>query len=66
MVDDNEVVTVRYRDPKYADDFIFEAKRLPNAIEPPTVLAPDNRPNDYKPQIGKYIIIKFVLARYLH
>lgn len=47
------MVTVRFRDPKYPDDFIFKAQRLPGAIDPPTVLAPENRSNDYRPQIGK-------------
>lgn len=48
----NSVITVRYRDPKYADDFIFEAKRLTGAIDPPTVLAPENKSSNYRPQIG--------------
>lgn len=51
-IEDNAVVTVRFRDPKYADDFIFESKKLKNAIDPPAVLAPDDRSNDYRPQIG--------------
>lgn len=48
----NRVVTVRYRDPVYAEGFIFEAKRLPNAIEPPTVLAPERRDDNYRAQVG--------------
>lgn len=48
----NKVVTVSYRDPKYPDGFIFEAKVLPGAIEPPNVLAPENRASNYRPQIG--------------
>lgn len=48
----NKVVTIRYRDPKYPDGFIFEAKPLPGAIEPPNVLAPEQRPSNYRPQIG--------------
>lgn len=51
-LEDNKVLTVRYRDPKYPIDFVFEAKRLPGAIDPPTVLAPENRPSNYRPQIG--------------
>lgn len=51
-LEDNQVLTVRYRDPKYPAGFTFEAKRLPGAIEPPTVLAPENRPTNYRPQIG--------------
>lgn len=48
----NRIVTISFRDPKYADGFIFEAKRLPGAIDPPNVLAPENRPSNYRPQIG--------------
>lgn len=51
-IENNKVATVRYRDPKYPDDFIFKAVRLANAIEPPNVLAPDSRPSNYRPQIG--------------
>lgn len=51
-IEDNKVLTVRYRDPKYPDDFIFEAKRLPKAIDPPTVLAPEHRASNYRPQVG--------------
>lgn len=46
------MVTVCFRDPKYEDSFIFEAKRLPGAVDPPNVLAPENRPSGYRPQIG--------------
>lgn len=49
---DNKVVTISFRDPKYADGFIFEAKKLPGAIDPPNVLAPEQRPSNYRPQIG--------------
>lgn len=48
----NKVVTICFRDPKYPDGFIFEAKRLPGAIDPPNVLAPEQRPSNYRPQIG--------------
>lgn len=51
-IEDNIVLTVRFRDPKYPDDFIFKAARLPKAVDPPTVLAPENKPTDYRPQIG--------------
>lgn len=51
-ISDNKVITVCYRDPKYPDGFIFEAKRLPGAIDPPNVLAPENRASNYRPQIG--------------
>lgn len=51
----NHVVTVRYRDPKYSDDFVFPARRLEGAKEPPRVLKPEdyhggNR--NYRPVIG--------------
>lgn len=48
----NKVVTISYRDPKYPEGFVFEAKRLPGSIDPPNVLAPENRPSNYRPQIG--------------
>lgn len=48
----NNIVTIKFRDPKYPDGFIFEAKRLAGAIDPPTVLAPEQRPSNYRPQIG--------------
>lgn len=51
-IEDNSVVTVRFRDPKYPDDYIFKAERLAGAVDPPTVLAPENRSSDYRPQIG--------------
>lgn len=51
-IHNNRVVTVNYRDPKYPEGHKFEAKRLPGAIDPPNVLAPENRPSNYRPQIG--------------
>lgn len=41
-VSENSVYTVRYRDPVYPSDFIFPAKKLNNAIDPPTVLKAGN------------------------
>ena len=46
---------VRYRDLKYGDDFIFPAKRLPNAEDPPKVLKPEdlaNRGANFTPRFG--------------
>lgn len=51
-IHNNKVLTVRYRDPKYPEDFIFKAERLAKAIDPPTVLAPEHRSSNYRPQIG--------------
>lgn len=51
---ENKVITVRYRDPKYADGFIFPARKLEHASEPPKVLkqtVDQGRPN-YRPVIG--------------
>ncbi|XP_043483313.1 5'-3' exoribonuclease 2 homolog [Leptopilina heterotoma] len=55
----NQVYCVRFRDPKYADSFIFPAKKLKGAIEPQKVLKPQdfeqmnrNTGNQWKPQIG--------------
>ncbi|XP_049959771.1 5'-3' exoribonuclease 2 homolog [Schistocerca serialis cubense] len=55
-INNNEVYCVKFRDPKYADTFIFPAKRLKGAREPPRVLKPqdlnahDSR--NWRPQIG--------------
>ncbi|XP_072390493.1 5'-3' exoribonuclease 2 homolog [Diabrotica undecimpunctata] len=55
-ITENKVCTVRFRDPKYDKGFIFPAKRLEGAKDPPTVLKPgdlsreDNR--NWRPQIG--------------
>ncbi|XP_046426215.1 5'-3' exoribonuclease 2 homolog isoform X1 [Neodiprion fabricii] len=62
-VRDNRVYCVRFRDPKYQKDFIFPAKKLKGAKEPPKVLKPQdfeqmNRAsgggggNQWRPQIG--------------
>lgn len=52
----NMVVCVRFRDPKYADDFVFPAKRLPGATEPQRVLKPGDlsqeESRNWRPQIG--------------
>lgn len=51
---ENRVITVRYRDPKYADGFIFPARKLSEATDPPKVLkqgVDQGRPN-YRPVIG--------------
>lgn len=53
-VTDNRVITVNYRDPKYAEDFIFPARKLEAAVEPPKVLkqgVDQGNPN-YRPVIG--------------
>jgi 5'-3' exoribonuclease 2 len=51
---DNRVITVRYRDPKYAEGFIFPARKLENATEPPKVLKQgiDQGNPNYRPVIG--------------
>lgn len=51
-IHENKVLTVCFCDPKYPEDFIFKAKRLAKAIDPPTVLAPEHRASNYRPQIG--------------
>lgn len=51
---ENRVITVRYRDPKYAEGFIFPACKLSNATDPPKVLkqgVDQGNPN-YRPVIG--------------
>ena len=41
-VNNVRAISVRFRDPKYADDFLFPAKRLPGAEDPPKVLKPED------------------------
>ncbi|KDR24133.1 5'-3' exoribonuclease 2-like protein [Zootermopsis nevadensis] len=52
----NSVYCVRFRDPKYEDSFVFPARRLKGARDPPRVLKPqDLSPSQnrgWKPQIG--------------
>lgn len=56
-VRNNKVYCIRFRDPKYSSNFIFPARKLQGAKEPPRVLKPQdfeqmNRGNSWKPQIG--------------
>ncbi|KNC26021.1 putative 5'-3' exoribonuclease 2 [Lucilia cuprina] len=51
-ITENYVITVKFRDPHYAEDFIFPAERLTNAIDPPNILAPESRGSNYRPRIG--------------
>ena len=39
-VEGNRAVCVRFRDPKYPEDFIFPSERLIGAKDPPNVLKP--------------------------
>lgn len=50
----NSVVTVRFRDPKYSEMYIFKAVRLNGVKEPARVLKPGdmNSQTPYRPQIG--------------
>ena len=44
---------VRYRDLKYPESFIFPAKRLENAVDPPNVLRPQDLVSaNYAPRFG--------------
>ncbi|XP_050083448.1 5'-3' exoribonuclease 2 homolog [Anopheles aquasalis] len=43
-VTDNRVLTVRFLDPKFADDFIFPARKLDNATDQPKVLGAQDGP----------------------
>nr|XP_053647006.1 5'-3' exoribonuclease 2 homolog [Cherax quadricarinatus] len=55
-VRNNQVVTVRFRDPEYPKGFVFPARRLEKAEEPPRVLKPQDlsalESKNYRPQIG--------------
>lgn len=52
----NLVCSVRFRDPKYKDGFIFPAKKLKGAKEPSRVLKPEDfnpqQNRNWRPQIG--------------
>ena len=51
----NRVLCVRYRDLKFDPDFIFPAKRLPGAQDPPCVLRPEDlieRSSNFTPRMG--------------
>ncbi|XP_052865741.1 5'-3' exoribonuclease 2 homolog [Anopheles cruzii] len=43
-ITDNRVLTVRFLDPKFADDFIFPARKLDNATDQPKVLGAKEGP----------------------
>lgn len=47
-------MTVSYRDPKYPENFIFPARKLENAIDPPKILKQgvDQGNPFYRPKIG--------------
>lgn len=53
---DNIVCCVRYRDPKYASGFVFRAKKLVGAKDPPRVLKPEDltpqQNSNWRAQIG--------------
>ncbi|CAH0400654.1 unnamed protein product [Chilo suppressalis] len=52
----NRAVCVRFQDPQYPEDFIFPARRLLRAVEPPRILKPGNLSHEenrnWRPQIG--------------
>ncbi|KOB62670.1 5'-3' exoribonuclease 2-like protein, partial [Operophtera brumata] len=53
----NQAVCARFVDPQYPDDFVFPARRLKGAVEPPRVLKPGAFPDNeqrrnWRPQIG--------------
>uniref|UniRef100_A0A914V340 Xrn1 helical domain-containing protein n=1 Tax=Plectus sambesii TaxID=2011161 RepID=A0A914V340_9BILA len=55
-LEDNRAIMAVYRDPEFAKDHVFSAKRLEGAVEPPKTLKPqdynDRREGRYQPQIG--------------
>jgi len=54
-VENVRTLCVKYRDPTYDEDFIFPAKRLPNAVDPPAVLRPQDlveRSSNFTPRHG--------------
>ncbi|XP_068140814.1 5'-3' exoribonuclease 2 homolog [Drosophila tropicalis] len=51
-ITDNQIVTTTFNDPQYDDDYIFPAKRLPKAVDPPQVLSSQDHHNKTGPVIG--------------
>lgn len=53
-VTENRVISAKILDPQYQEGFIFPARRLENACEPPKVLkqGSDNQNRNYRPVIG--------------
>lgn len=52
--DENRVLTVNFRDPKYPGSFIFPARKLENATDPPKLLKQESDFGNqhYRPNIG--------------
>lgn len=60
----NQVLTVEFRDPEYADDYKFMAVKLPGAMDPPKVLKGQNdKTANYRPQIGEFLL-NMIFLRY--
>ncbi|XP_011505747.1 PREDICTED: 5'-3' exoribonuclease 2 homolog [Ceratosolen solmsi marchali] len=57
-VRNNKIICVKFKDPKFGSDYIFSAKRLEGAEEPPRVLKPqdfdqmNHGNNQWRPQTG--------------
>ncbi|XP_016944288.2 5'-3' exoribonuclease 2 homolog [Drosophila suzukii] len=51
-INENTTVTTTFKDPEYDDDYIFEAKRLENAVDPPQVLPNEQTGQKHRPVIG--------------
>ncbi|CAL8090206.1 unnamed protein product [Orchesella dallaii] len=55
-IEENQVVCVRFRDPKYDEDYVFPAVRLSAAVDPPKVLKPGDltaeQSRNWRPMIG--------------
>ena len=53
-LDDNQVISVKYRDLAYDDDYIFQAKLLENVVLPTATLKPRDydQMHPYRPNLG--------------
>ena len=56
-VPNNRVLCVRFRDPEFAQGYIFPSKRLEGAVDPPNVLRPGDNPgtggnSNWRPRDG--------------
>lgn len=53
---ENKVYSIKFHDPTYDDDFIFPARRLPGAMDPPNCLKDKgNTSSNYRPMIGVFV-----------
>ncbi|XP_050434790.1 5'-3' exoribonuclease 2 homolog isoform X2 [Adelges cooleyi] len=56
VIRSNKVICVKFEDPIYGDDYVYEANRLKGVVEPPRVLKPkhmsEENSRSWRPRIG--------------